>query len=257
MPRPLRKYRPEGSLYSRRAVVTAEIQALLSLGAGELEARAAVWTSGSPGYISSEALLYFVRTTADGVHRHRLTELLLGRVARRARPTNGRSPDSSLTVQNIQGDVVDHVFNLLLADQEDYENRLDFYEVNFNRAVATDRLDACRRHWTQENRSEELYPEDGEVSEGALAAAGSIDPFSPDELDKKNYRLRLDDAIDSLPGMQRRIVVMLRDEIPIESSDPLVKSISQALNKTPKTIAKHRDIAFASLRRFLERKGKL
>lgn len=50
---------------------------------------------------------------------------------------------------------------------------------------------------------------------------------------------------------------MWREEIPIESSDPAVKSISKVLGKTPKTIAKYRDIAFESLRRHLERKEKM
>jgi DNA-directed RNA polymerase specialized sigma24 family protein len=46
------------------------------------------------------------------------------------------------------------------------------------------------------------------------SAVGNYDPFDPDELDKKDYRLLLDDAIDSLPEFQRRIVVMLRQEFP-------------------------------------------
>ena len=50
---------------------------------------------------------------------------------------------------------------------------------------------------------------------------------------------------------------MWREEIPIESSDPSVRSISEVLGKTPKTIAKYRDIAFESLRRRLERKERV
>lgn len=256
MPRPLRKTRLEGTVYSRRAVVTAEIHALLSIGAVELEAQAAVWTTESSGFISPEALLYFVRNTADVPHRDRLTELLLGRVARIARFTNGGITASSLTAQNIQSDVVDNFIDLLLVDRDGYEEKLDYYEVNFNSAVASDRKDASTRHWKHENRMEALGTEDTEISDHVEAAISSIDSFDPAELDKKNYRLQLDDAIDSLPEMQRRIVVMLREEIPIESSDPLVTPISQVLDKTPKTVAKHRDIAFASIRRYLERKGR-
>ena len=257
MLRPLSKTRLEGPTYTRRDVVVAEIQTLSSVGAAELEALAAVWTSSSPGYISPEALLYFVRNSVEGTHRDRLTELLLGRVASRARPTSGFAAASSLTVQNIQGDVVNHFIDLLLADRAYYDERLDYYEVNFASAVAFDRLDASKRHWKHENRIEALGTEDSEVSDHVEAAAGSIDPFDPNELDKKNYRLLLDDAIDSLPELQKRIVVMLREEIPIESSDPSVKSISEVLEKTPKTIAKHRDIAFVSLRRRLERKERM
>lgn len=257
MLRPLRKTRLEGTTYTRRDVVTAEIHVLSSVSAADLEARAAVWTSGSPGFISPEALLYFVRNTIGGAHRDKLTELLLSRVARRARPPSGGGTASSLTQMNIQGDVVDHFIDLLLADREEYEEGLDFYEVNFNSAITSDRLDASRRHWKHENRLEELGTEDAEVSDRVEAAVGSTDPFDPEELDKKNYRLLLGDAIDSLPELQRRIVVMWCEEIPIESSDPSVKSISEVLGKTPKTIAKYRDIAFESLRRRLERKERM
>ena len=257
MSRPLRKTRPDGSTYTRRDAVAAEIQELSAVGAPELEERAAMWMSGSPGYISPEALLYLVRNAVGGAHREKLTQLLFNRVSRRARPTSGGSTVSSLTQMNIQEDVVDHFIDLLLADRDGYEEGLDFYEVNFNRAIATDRLDASRHHWKHENRIEELGTEDAEVSDRVEAAVGSTDPFDPDELDKKVYRLLLDDAIDSLPELQRRIVVMWREEIPIESSDPAVKSISEVLGKTPKTIAKYRDIAFKSLRRHLERKGRM
>lgn len=250
MIRSLRKTRPEGPPYTRREVVTTEINALSALEASELESRAAVSQSSSPRRVSSEALLYYVRTTAEGVHRDKLSELLLGRLALGA--LTG-SP-SSITVQNIQADVVSHFVDLLLSDREDYDQRLDYYEVNFNATVRFDRLDASKRHWKHENRTEALGTEDAEISDHVEAAAGSTDPFDPDELDKKNYRLRLDDAIDNLPQLQRRIVVMLREEIPIESIDPLVKSISEVLGKTPKTIAKYRDMAYASLRRRLEQK---
>lgn len=254
MSRPLRKTRPDGTPYTRRNAVVAEIQALLPVGASDLETRAAVWTSGSLGFISPEALLYFVRNAGPGGHREKLTQLLLGRVSRQARPVGKGGSVSSLTQTTIQEDVVDQFIDLLLSDRAGYEERLDYYEVNFNAAIASDRLDAGRRHWTHENRTEDIGAEDTEVSDRVEGSVDVFDLFDPKEIDKKTYRLLLDDAIDSLPELQRRIVTMWREEIPIESSDPSVKSISETLGRTPKTIAKYRDIAFESLRRRLERK---
>jgi len=162
----------------------------------------------------------------------------------------------SLTKMNIREDVVDHFVDLLLSDRDGYDDRLDYYEVNFNSAIAWDRQDASTRHWTHENRNDELGSDEVEVSDRVDAAAGDYDPFEADELDKKYYRLWLDDAIDSLPEFQRRIVEMLRQEIPIESKDPSISSISKVLGKTEKTIRTHRDKAFATLRSHLERKGR-
>ena len=258
MLRPIRKRKPDGKSYFRREKVEAEIQALVGISVAELERRAGLWQVSDPGFVSPEALLYFVRNAAAGAHREKLTEKLLVRVARRVPlvSDSGGNTDS-LTRMNIREDVCDHFVDLLLSDRKQYDDRLDYYEVNFNSAVAADRSDANARHWKHENRTTEIETEDGEVSAQVESTVGDYDPFDADELDKKDYRLLLDEAIDSLPEFQRRIVVMLRQDIPIESNDPSVESISKVLGKSEKTIRTHRDKAFVSLKLRLERKGKM
>lgn len=258
MSRSLCKLKLDRTPYFRRNAVESEIQELADVSASELERRAGLWSSTDLDYISSEALLYFVRNAIPGAHRDKLTEKLLCRVARRVRPTSDSGGNTiSLTGINIREEVVDHFVDLLLSDRNEYDERLDYYEVNFNAAIAADRHDANVRHWKHENRSDELETEDGEVTAQVESAVGSYDPFGSDEFDKKDYRLLLDDAIDRLPELQRRIVVMWRQDIPIESNDSSVESISKVLGKSEKTIRTHRDKAFASLKRCLERKGKV
>ncbi len=258
MSRSLRKLKLDGTPYFRRDIVESEIQDLANVSAAELERRVGQWSSREPGFISPEALLYFVRNAAPSAYRERLTEKLLGRVASRVRPiTNSGGDTVSLTGMNIREEVVDHFVDLLLSDRNEYDERLDYYEVNFNAAIAADRHDANVRHWKHENRNDELETEDGEVTAQVESAVGGYNPFESDEFDKKDYRFLLDDAIDRLPELQRRIVVMWRQDIPIESNDPSVESISKVLGKSEKTIRTHRDRAFASLKRFLERKGEL
>jgi hypothetical protein len=256
--RPLRKHKLDGTPYFRRDKVEAEIQALVEISAPELERRAGLWQAKDPEFVSPEALLYFVRNTDPGTHREKLTEKLLIRLARRVLSVANSGGDTlSLTRMNIREEVRDHFVDLLLSDRKQYDDRLDYYEVNFNSAVAADRLDANARHWKHENRTVELETEDGVVSTTVESAAGEYDPFDADELDKKDYRLLLDEAIDSLPEFQRRIVVMWHQDIPIESNDPSAESISKVLGKSEKTIRTHRDKAFASLKLRLERKGKM
>ncbi len=258
MSRSLRKLKPDRTPYFRRNVVESEIQELAAVSASELERRAGLWSSTDLDFISSEALLYFVRNAIPGAHRDKLTEKLLCRVARRVRPTNDSGGNTiSLTGINIREEVVDHFVDLLLSDRNEYDERLDYYEVNFNAAIAADRHDANVRYWKHENRNDELETEDGDITAQVESAVGSYDPFGSDEFDKKDYRFLLDDAIDRLHELQRRIVVMWRQDIPIESNDPSVESISKVLGKSEKTIRTHRDKAFASLKRCLERKGKV
>ncbi len=258
MSRPLRKKTLDGIPYCRRDVVEAEIVVLAAVSPQEMEARVAARKSSAPGFVSPEAVLYFIRNAPAGTHRDKLTQALLDRVVRLARPTSRSGVAvTSLTEKNIQEQVVDRFVDLLLSDRVQYEEGLDYYEVNFNSAVAGDRYDASDRHWRHENRTEELGTTDEEVPEHVHEAMGEYDPFNADALDEKDYWLLLDEAIDNLPEFQRRIVVMLRQEVPIESSDPSISSISEVLGKTPKTIATHRDKAFASLRRRLVNKGRL
>jgi hypothetical protein len=256
--RPLRKHKPDGTPYFRRDVVEAEIEALAGISAAELERRATLWQAKDPEFVSPEALLYFVRNGAPGAHREKLTEKLLVRLARRVPAIANAGGDTvSLTRMNIREEVRDHFVDLLLSDRKQYDDRLDYYEINFNGAVASDRRDANARHWKHENRNAEFENDDGEVSVKVEAAAGEYDPFNADELDKKDYRLLLDDAIDSLPELQRRIIVMWRQDIPIESNDPSIESISKVLGKSEKTIRTHRDKAFMTLKLRLERKGRM
>ena len=140
MARPLRKRKLDGTPYFRREKVESEIQALAGISAAELERRADLWQVGDPRYVSPEALLYFVRNAASGAHREKLTEKLLLRVARRVpSAANADGKTVSMTKMNIREAVRDHFVDLLLSDRNQYDDRLDYYEVNFNSAVAADR----------------------------------------------------------------------------------------------------------------------
>ena len=173
--RPLRKHKLDGTPYFRRGAVESEIQTLVGISAAELERRADLWQVNDPGYVSPEALLYFVRNAPSGAHREKLTEKLLHRVARRVPSVaNADGKTVSMTRMNIREAVRDHFVDLLLSDRNQYDDRLDYYEVNFNSAVAADRRDANDRHWKQENRTAEIETEDGEVSAQVESAVGPV-----------------------------------------------------------------------------------
>lgn len=255
MARPLRKSKLDGSLYTRRPEVEAQIAALQDLEQTALEARCQV-PVGTTDYVSTEVIIYFFRQgKGSEQHREKLLVTLVNRVSRRlSREGGGDSLSASLTAMSIRDEVRDKFVDLLLEDGLAYDDRLDFYEINFNRALLCDLRDAKDKYWRIENRGAELGSEDEEIAAHVEDAAGHYDPFDPDELDKKDYRRLLQDAIDTLPELQQQIVEMLRQDIPIDSGDPSVTTISKTLGKSEKTIRTHRDKAFATLRRRLERK---
>lgn len=256
MARPLRKITGEGAPYMRRPAVEAEIAELEHLNLDELVARCQRWPKSVAGFVSTEALLYFVRTTdTAGHHGESLFGALIKRVLRLLpKPDSADGTMTDVARLAIRDRVMDALVDRILADQAEYHEQLDYFEVNFNHALAKDRSDASSQVWTEQNRSAELENEDNELSAEVEQAIDHYDPFDPDELDKKDYRRLLDGAIDTLPPLQRRIVEMLRQEIPIVSNDPSVPTISKVMGKAEKTIRNQRDRAFATLRRRLERK---
>lgn len=250
----LRKRRLSGELYERVPEVEALLAELSLLPRDELAVRAELRKRSDPGYVPSECLLYFVRASRHDNNEawfERLYRILIERVLRglpRAESSDGKT--ESLT----RGIVRDKVFNrfveLLSADRVAYQERLDYFEVRFDGAVASLRRDAQEQAWRDENRSRPLeYDEEsGELSFEVEAAAGVYDPFAASYLNDTAYRLRLDGAIEALPPEQSRIIHMLMQGFPIDSKEPNVMTIAKALGRSEKTIRTYRDKAFATLR---------
>ncbi|WP_192247487.1 response regulator transcription factor [Mesorhizobium caraganae] len=251
---PLRKRRLSGELYKRDQRVEALIAELAGLSRDELIARAAIRKRSDPGYVPSECLVYFIRASRRDNNEmwfERLYRILIERVMRSL--SRAESPDGK-TESLTRGVVRDRVFGrfveLLSADRSAYVDKVDYFEVRFDGALASLRRDAQEQAWRDENRSRPLeYDEEsGELSPEVEAAAGAHDPFVLSDLDDPAYRFRLDAAIAALPIEQSRIIHMLRQGFPIDSKEPDVMTIAQALGRSEKTVRTYRDKAFAALR---------
>ncbi|WP_334151268.1 RNA polymerase sigma factor [Hyphomicrobium sp.] len=251
---PLRKRSLNGVPYERAPEIEALIADLAVLPRDELVARAEIKKRSDPGYVPSECLLYFVRASrADNNERwfERLYRILAERILRslpRAEHPDGKT--EALTRGVVRDKVFARFTELLAADRAGYIDKLDFFEIRFDNALANLRRDAQTQAWRDENRSKPLeYDEEsGELSPEVEAAAGVHDPFAASEFDDPAYRSRLDAAIEALPTEQSRIIEMLRQGFPIDSKEPGVMTIAKALGRSEKTIRTYRDKAFAALR---------
>lgn len=258
MAKPLRKANREGVQYTRRSIVEYEIDEIEKINAEEIVARSCIWPNSIAGFISSETLLYLIRNTDNSWLRDKLLATLLERILRnfpKYHSVGGTSP--SLINIEIRDKVLDGFIDLLLADQASYDERLDYFEVNFNAALATDRIDAQNKIQNKYNLTQGLYGEDDDILPEVENAIEAHDPFDVDELDKEYYRRSLHEAINGLSPLQQRIVLMWCHDIPIISKDPNEMTISKMLNKSDKTIRIHRDSAFAILRKRMGHKEKL
>ena len=199
-----------------------------------------------PDYVPSECLLYFIRrnpTQQQGnIYFKKLYELLAQRILR-----------SCLATQSsIQTEVLGKFAELLALDCKDYAEQLDFYEIRFNQALKSLRLDVERKISRYQDKITALEDKiTGQPKLEAEYAAGSFEQLYIKALEEEDYRLRLYAAINSLPVDQRRIIHMLLQEIPIDSKNPDVVTISKALGKSEKTIRTYRDKAYDALREAL------
>lgn len=250
---PLRKRRLSGELYERDSKTEVLIAELAVLPHDELIARAEITKRSDPGYIPSECLVYCIRASRHDDNEawfERLYRILIERVLRslpRAEISDGKE---SLTRGVVRDEVVGQFAELFSADRVDYIEKLDYFEVRFDGALANLRRDAQKKARRDENRSQPLeYDEEsGELAPEVEAAAGIYDPFVASDFDDPAYRSRLDAAIEALPTEQSRIIHMLRQGFPIDSKEPDVMTIAKALGRSEKTIRTYRDRAFAALR---------
>lgn len=251
---PLRKRRLSGERYERDPKVEALIAELAVLPRDELITRVAISKRSNQNYVPSECLVYFIRASRRDNNEawfERLYRILIERVlSSLPRVESSDSKTESLTRGFVRDKVFGRFVELLSADRATYIDKLDYFEVRFDGAVASLRRDAQEQAWRNENRSRPLeYDEEsGELSPEVEAAAGVHDPFATSSFDDPAYRSRLDAAIDALPTEQSRIIHMLRQGFPIDSKEPDVMTIAKALGRSEKTVRTYRDKAFATLR---------
>jgi hypothetical protein len=258
VPDPLRKKKDDGSPYTRPPDVEASIDALLALGRAALVERCRITDSRNPDYVKSECILHFVRlSTADNNDRHfeELFRILRARV-QRALPAVERFVEegAKASVQSSAVQIRDAVLfrfqELLCLDRADYDERLDYFEIKFDGAIANLRLTARRKAWTDDKRLGPLTYDDetSEPTKEVEDALARSHPLSTSKIDDPVYRSRLDAAIDSLPADQRRVIEMLLQNFQIESDDPEMTTIVKVLGCTEKTVRNRRDRAIARLR---------
>jgi DNA-directed RNA polymerase specialized sigma24 family protein len=161
-------------------------------------------------------------------------------------------------IKGSDADIQEHVLQrfqeLLCADREGYDERLDFYEIRFNAAVAKVRLSARKQVGIYESRRESLAYDGDTVTvsgdmEEALARLKNADSGS--EIDFL-YRSKLHAAIKSLGPDERRVVELLLQDMAIDSKDDEAVTIVKILGCSEKTVRNRRDRAFATIREALK-----
>lgn len=254
---PLRNKDGHGKIYSRLPEIESKLAKVLVLSPGEIQERLKL-EKDAVDYIPSECLVYIIReyrskeldSLAEGVVKELVKRILSGLPP--AESINGER--EHLANANFHDEVRYRFIALLAGDRQEYNPKLDIYEVRFQMGLAALKASAWRKVRRNENRPAEnieVDSETGEISAKVEEAALEANHQDTHLLDDPVNRNRLYSAIDNLPDMQRAIVMMWLEGIPMESNESGTVSMSSSLGKTPKTIATHRDLALATLREAL------
>ncbi len=255
---PLRKRTKEGALYTRPAEIEKIIVETLDLPFEDFVARAKQRNRCHPDYLPSEVLVYRIRLTrrnkTDGQF-NALYSVLCERIHRSC-PSAITRADGRTSVlgklMDVREYVVDRFVTLILKDRDGYSERLDFFEIRFDRAVRLLRKDAFSEVSRRYKPLSPLeYDESGDVPEDVEKSLALRNPQSMTREEKVTYRFQVRRAIDSLPEMERRVIDMLHAEIAIESKNPDEPSISGVLGCTPKTVRNRRDRAVRRIQEIL------
>jgi hypothetical protein len=235
--------------------VEEQLRELVELPFDDVVARCAITTRTHPDYVRPECLVHMLRRTRDDnsdARFNRLFPLLLKRIAMalpRAERKEGKKVLVDAVVSAINEAAMDRVKVLLTLDRSGGD-RLDFYEVHFDEAVAKLRAKARGTIGRRAARETpiELDPETNELPPSIERAAARLKEPDDAFLFDPVFRSRLLAAIDDLPEEQKEVVTMTMANIQSESKDPAIPSISAILQCDPRTVHNRRVRAVLALR---------
>ena len=247
---PLRARRKkDNSLYTRRPNIEQMLADLSNVPIDEIARRAAILDQQDPEFLPPEVLMHFLRRSkSDGdTEPYRLLfaslrQRLLQRLPVREWRNSGQPVSEDRKQADVRQQVLDRVIELLCADRGEYDVRLDYFEINFNGAVARARKtawrDSCETEKSEKTQSlnvEMSAGEDNDVDE-ALRSLRGVSENSSDAA----YRLEVFSEINSLPDEEREVILMLIEGFKI-------KEIAEAVGCTEKTVSARRNRARAKL----------
>ncbi|WP_372718357.1 RNA polymerase sigma factor [Novipirellula sp.] len=235
--------------YVRRPDIEDLLQRLLSTDIEEVARRASIFDQDDPEYLPPEVLVHYLRRlkNEDGSEAYRqifmsVRQHFLQRLkVNRWHDSGGRVIEDRFQAE-VRDRVMDRAMEILCGDRMEYDSRLDYYEVNFNGAVArarsTAKRDLCEQEKTENSRSLDAAMNSDDAAE-VDAALRSLQGESENFSDVI-YRSEVLSAINSLPIEEREVMLMLVEGYKI-------KEIAEKVGCTPKTASERRNRARAKL----------
>lgn len=254
---PLKKTTQEGEPYQRRTEIEQALSALDGLAPDQLVERLTCTQQAVP----FEVLIYFLRHTElelGSKHLEPIFCTFYGRLEAALRKVVSDAwIDHAATIRE---ELSERIVEMIAKDRDSQEEKMYYWEVNFNHALSNLCTDVLRKHGpareTDPLKNARPLTKEGDSGEEVshevdIAAAEFINP-NPSKIDDVAFRLRLMDAINELPEDERRAVGLRWQGMPIESQDPEVETIAKALECTERTVRNRLKRAIEKLRIVLQ-----
>ncbi|SFV29457.1 sigma-70 family RNA polymerase sigma factor [Hyphomicrobium facile] len=253
MPPPLTKTNANGVRYRRQTTVDQLIDEVAMLDRAALLSRFSITNRHDPIYLPSEVLLHAIRATRQDnrdSHFEALFRILLARVESLSR--NAISTSQYRNVDEIRAEIASRFATMIAQDRTQGGDRLDIFEVVFDKALAALRVDVLRKLGPERLRTEPI--DDANTGEPTAAVERAAEAFlgqSREKFDDPAFRSDLVAAIDHLPNDEKTVIGLMLKGIPIDGKEPGAVTIAKLLGCTEKTVRNRRDRAIFKLRKAL------
>jgi hypothetical protein len=257
MARPLTKHDQHGTLYSRPPLIEGVIDVALSQDLATLRTRAALRDQKAPEFLPSECLVHLVREGRRHDNDELVNQLLPLLLDRCSASLLRRLPDGAVpNAHYIRDEVLGQFAELFATDGTGKSpDALDYYEIRFNSAFRTLRLDVQRSERARTRRVMELPAlDDAEPTADDEMFTRLSEGFRTSGTPEDRPLLRdVIRAIDDLPPDERQAVVLCRVMgLEVESDDPAKTTAASLAGVTGRTIRNRLARAATALSRFKE-----
>ena len=255
---PLKKSTKDGEPYYRRDEIEALLKELNPLAADDLVARLTCPENPDP----FEVLMYYLRHSDIGLTEKYLKPIFIAFHNRLESALCKQIPDSRYTqADSIRNEITDQLYEMIAQDRNSQNDRMYYWEVNFNHALERFRQDVLRRVGPARatdpliNYDPLMRGDEEEISTEVESAAENFFNSNTSLLDNESFRLCLMDAINRLPEDERRVVGLFLQGMQTDSLDPKVMTIAKALACSDKTVRNRLKRAYERLRTQLQTEG--
>jgi RNA polymerase sigma factor (sigma-70 family) len=251
----LQKISQDGEPYQRRPQVEQLISELIKLTPDDIVQKCTDYSDPIP----EETLLYVLRDLSLSL-KERQYEAVFKALFSRLEVSLKKLVSDAKFIQaaDIRQEIMCRMAEMIATDRKSGEEKLDYYEVNFNHAFACLRKDVLRDMGPAKDdpleKSGPLTKVLGDESEVLPVVEERVREFyelGASKLDDPSFRSALYDAINNLPDDERHVVGLMLKGMQVEAKDPNVQTISKILGCSDRTVRNRLRRAYTKLREVL------